>query len=282
MTTPPSLPKISVITPAFNHARFLEQTMRSVLDQQYPALEYWVMDGGSQDGTTDLLRRYDARLAGWVSEKDRGQCHAFNKGLARSAGDIIGWLNSDDVYLHRNLFAAADYFARHPDVDIVFADYLYMDAGGRILKRRREIPFNASIYLWTEDCYHANCAGFFRRRVFDRTGPLPENYHYSMDYDFYLRAAHAGFRFGHVHQYWAAYRLHESSKSVSFHDRQQKESAEIRARLAPHGVPAWMTPALRGGFRAWRILRKALIGSYLPVRLPERVEDMMAIATTAE
>lgn len=270
-----SLPRISVITPAFNHARYLEPTMQSVLRQRYPNLEYWVMDGGSPDGTADLLRRYDAHLAGWVSEKDRGQCHAFNKGLARATGDIIGWLNSDDVYLNHNLFAAADYFARHPEIDIVFTDYLYMDAQGRILKRRRELPFSAAIYLWTEDCYHANCAGFFRRKVFDRLGPLPENYHYAMDYDYYLRAAGAGLRIGHVHQYWAAYRLHEGSKSVSFYDRQQKECAEIRARLAPPGVPPWITPALRGGFRAWRLLRKALIGSYLPVRLPAHIDDLM-------
>lgn len=271
-----ALPRISVITPSFNQARYLALTLRSVLDQRYPNLEYWVMDGGSRDGTTDLLRQHDARLAGWVSEPDRGQAHAFNKGLARATGELIGWVNSDDVYLNRNLFAAAAYFRAHPEVDIVFTDYLYIDAADRVLKRRREIPFDYPTYLWSGDCYHANCAGFFRRRVFDRIGPLDESLHYSMDYEFYLRAARAGLRFGHRHAYWAAYRLHDASKSVSQLDKMQAEGRAMLARCRPAGVAPARTALLTRWYKTRRLLTKLAAGSYLPARLPATVQEWMA------
>lgn len=270
------LPRISVITPSFNQARYLALTLRSVLDQRYPNLEYWVMDGGSRDGTVDLLRRHEAQLAGWVSEPDRGQAHAFNKGLARATGELIGWINSDDVYLNRNLAAAAEFFRTHPDVDIVFTDYLYIDAADRVLKRRREIPFDYATYLWSGDCYHANCAGFFRRRVFDRIGPLDEQLHYCMDYEFYLRAARAGLRFAHLHAYWAAYRLHDTSKSVSQLDRMRAEGRAMLARYRPAGTSAARTAARARWYQARRLLAKLAQGSYAPARLPATVQEWMA------
>lgn len=259
-----SEPKISVITPSFNQAAFLEATLKSVLDQQYPQTELIVMDGGSTDGSADILKKFDARLAHWVSEKDRGQSHAFNKGLAKATGDIIGWLNSDDLYLHPCMREAAEYFAAHPEVDIVFADYIFIDEHGRYLRRRREPAFDFNAYVWTEDCYHANCAGFFRKRVFDRLGGLSEEFHYGMDYELYLRAHREGFRFGHVRSYWGAYRFHSQSKSIAAFDKQQSDARVIfeRFRGTPSSGPGFA--ARKKFYAAQRIVKKALLGSYFP------------------
>ena len=254
-----SLPNISVITPSFNQAAFLEATLKSILDQNYPHTEMIVMDGGSTDRSPEILRAYEGRLAHWVSEKDRGQSHAFNKGFAKATGEIIGWLNSDDLYLGRCLFEAADYFAAHPDIDIIFADYIFIDEHGRFLKRRREPAFDFQTYLWTDDCYHANCAGFFRKRVFDRLGGLDETLHFGMDFEFYLRAAKAGFRFGQVRPFWGAYRLHQASKSISAHDRQVADARTIMARYRPANTGSARASALKCLFSARRLAVKACL-----------------------
>src|ERR1700720_4624543 len=120
------LPKISVVTPSFNQRRFIERTIRSVLDQGYPALEYWVFDGGSTDETVAILQRYTDELR-WISEKDRGQSHAVNKGLRASSGEIIGWLNSNDVYYPETLAAVAARFRAEPEIDLVYGAANHID-----------------------------------------------------------------------------------------------------------------------------------------------------------
>ncbi|MGQ0603596.1 MAG: glycosyltransferase family 2 protein, partial [Anaerolineales bacterium] len=122
------LPRLSIITPSFNQAQFLEATLRSVLDQHYPNLEYLVIDGGSTDDSVAIIQRYADRLAYWVSEKDRGQSDAINKGLARATGEIVAWLNSDDTYLPGALAAQAGYLCAHTDVEVVYGDCVYTDA----------------------------------------------------------------------------------------------------------------------------------------------------------
>ena len=255
-------PKISVITPSFNQGKYLERTICSVLNQDYPDLEYIIIDGESTDKSVEVIRKYKNYLTYWVSEKDKGQSHAFNKGLREATGEIIGWINSDDLYLNRCLFQAAEYFRLHPSIDIVFSDYYYVDQNDGFIKRRKEIPFNYAIYIWTGDCYHANCAGFFRKRVFERAGLLDESLHYGMDYEFYLRASRAGLKFGHVRQYWGAYRLHGESKSVASHELQTRDSVNITDRFVPataSGFGRWWRKEL---FRVFRISWKCLLGSY--------------------
>ena len=124
------LPRITVITPSFNQAPYLEQAISSVLDQGYPNLEYIIIDGGSTDGSVDILRKFEGRLAYWVSEKDRGQGHAINKGLQRATGDIIAYLNSDDYYLEGTFARVADYFGCHPDVDLIHGRCRVVDERG--------------------------------------------------------------------------------------------------------------------------------------------------------
>ncbi len=259
-----SVERISVIMPSYQQAQFLDRAIRSVTRQAYPGLECIVVDGGSIDGSVEVIRQHQDHLAWWVSERDHGQSHAFNKGLPHATGSIIGWLNSDDLYVDDCLLKAAAYFAANPAIDIVFSDYAFVDQAGRFLKLRREPKFNAQIYLWTADCYHANCAGFFRRRVFDRIGGLDESLHYGMDYEWYLRAAGAGFRFGHVRDVWGAYRLHQASKSTTSYAQMLQEGGEIARRYVPVPTSAWRAAARRVAWRSLRRAQKLLIGAYLP------------------
>src|SRR5262249_46923914 len=129
-------PRITIITPSFNQAQFFEQTIASVLDQNYPNLEYIIIDGGSQDHSVEIIRKYDHRLAYWVSEKDRGQTHAINKGLERATGDIIAYLNSDDFYLAGTLHRVAEYFQQHPDVDLLHGRCRTVNVNGEKIGER--------------------------------------------------------------------------------------------------------------------------------------------------
>src|SRR6266576_1298377 len=122
-------PKISIVTPSFNQGRFLEETILSVLNQNYPNLEYIIIDGGSTDETVDVIRRYEDRLAYWVSEKDRGQVHAINKGIEKTTGDLFGFINSDDLYLPGTFSAVAEYFESHPQAEWVCGDTIMFEAG---------------------------------------------------------------------------------------------------------------------------------------------------------
>lgn len=126
-------PLVSIVTPSYNQARYLETTLRSVLDQNYPAIEYLVADGGSTDGSVEVLQRYTDRLAWWVSEPDRGQTDALNKGFARARGEILAWLNSDDTYEPGAIAAAVAYLTAHPEIGMVYADTHFIDENGRPL-----------------------------------------------------------------------------------------------------------------------------------------------------
>jgi len=257
-------PKISVITPSFNQGAFLERTINSVIKQGYPNLEYIIIDGGSTDNSVEIIRKYEKYLKYWVSEKDKGQSQAFNKGLKIASGDIIGWLNSDDLYLDRCIFQGVEYFDRNPAIDIVFSDYYFIDGDNKIIKRRREIPFNYNIYLWTADCYHANCAGFFRRKVFDIIGGINEDLHYGMDYELYLRAAKSGLKFGHLKAYWGAYRMHGQSKSVAGYSLMKNEGETISALFYSAKISKFGLWWRKIFFKTLRIVWKFAIGSYGP------------------
>jgi glycosyltransferase involved in cell wall biosynthesis len=204
-------PALSVVTPSFNQARFIERTIRSVLDQEgVPSLEYVVFDGGSTDGTVDVLRRYEGRLR-FVSRPDRGQADAVNQGLAATTGEVIGWLNSDDVYAPGALASVLRYFADHPGTDVVYGDADHIDVDGRVLE-----PY------YTEDwdyerlkdvCFVCQPAVFFRRRVVERFGPLDARLRYCMDYEYWLRVG-AHVPFVRIPGVLAGSRLYESNKTL--------------------------------------------------------------------
>jgi GT2 family glycosyltransferase len=201
---------VSIITPSFNQASYLEQTMRSVLDQDYADIEYLVIDGGSTDGSVDIIKKYESRLAYWVSEKDSGQADAINKGMARAKGEIVAWLNSDDYYLPGAVSAAVKVFDANPDVVIVYADMLAVDEHGQI--------FNTLRYrqLTLEDLLSFQIIGqpavFMRRAAFENAGGLDLSYHFMLDHHLWIRIAAQG-RILHVPQMWAAARYHAEAKN---------------------------------------------------------------------
>ncbi|MHB8580427.1 MAG: glycosyltransferase family 2 protein [Ignavibacteriaceae bacterium] len=253
--------KISIITPSLNQGKFLERTIQSVLSQNVEKLEYILIDGGSIDNTIDIIKKYQNYLAYWISEKDKGQSNAFNKGLDVASGDIIGWINSDDIYYDGAFSESVKIFNESPSVDVVFGDYNFIDEHDNIIKTRKEIPFDYNIYLWTKDCYHANCAAFFRRQCFERVGKLREDLHYGMDYEFYLRLGKINCQFKHTPKILGAYRYHTSSKSVAQLPEMKKEGERIYREYCSD-IPGIEKTVNTYYYRAKRIIKKIMRGSY--------------------
>jgi GT2 family glycosyltransferase len=198
------------VTPSYNQASFLETTIRSVLEQDYPSVEYFVMDGGSTDGSVDVIQKYAGRLTGWVSEKDRGQGDAINKGLARAKGEIVAWLNSDDYYLPGAISSAVKIFQQNPDVLLVYGNMYAVDENGQTLNLLRYSQYSLEDLL----CFQiiGQPAVFFRRPAYEQAGGLDIAYHYMLDHLLWIRIAQQG-KLLYVPQTWAAARFHSQAKN---------------------------------------------------------------------
>jgi len=208
------LPKISIVTPSYNQGQFLEETIQSVLSQDYPHLEYFVFDGGSTDNSVDIIKKYEDQLACWVSEPDRGQSDAINKGFRRATGEIVTWLCSDDTYFPEALKSAGAFFSKHPEVDVVYGDVAAIDAKSQIFAAIRSLNFSL-LGLLSRIGSIPQPASFFRHKILDQVGFLDEKIDYCMDYEFYLRTAIAGFKFQRIPKTLATYRYHSASKTVT-------------------------------------------------------------------
>ena len=191
-----SWPRVSIVTPSYNQGQFIEETIRSVLLQGYPDLEYIIIDGGSTDGSVDIIRKYEPWLAYWVSEPDQGQSHAFNKGIHAATGEWFYFLNSDDYLLDENSISRVmDYIDHHPGYSIYMGKIWSVDAEGRVRGKRgkNEAPFAYSVYthdiLLNQEAMVVHQGTFYRRRVFERAGVYSERLYYHMDYEFHLRAS---------------------------------------------------------------------------------------------
>lgn len=257
-----SKPPISIVVPSYNQGQFVRATLDSILAQNVEGIEILVMDGGSKDGTVDVLRSYGNKIQ-WVSEKDRGQSHAINKGFERARSDILGYVNSDDTYQPGALAAVLEAFRQHPESDFVYGDFNYIDAAGNILARRRTTNFDYDILRFDHN-FICQPASFWRRSVIERIGPIAEDLYYLMDYEYYLRAAAAGMRFFHVRQNLANLRLHKECKTVSGKsESQQRYMAQRAAILAPysfHVHPPVLDRALHLALKA--ALRVKKMGRY--------------------
>ena len=203
---------VSIVTPSFNQAQYLEQTLRSVLEQDYPRIEYIVIDGASTDGSVELIKKWEDRLAYWVSEKDSGQAEAVNKGLARATGDIIAWINSDDFYYPGAIASAVKAFDAHPEAGLVYGDTVAVDEKGEF------IHFPKYAQWGLEDLLTFNIIGqpavFMRRGVLLKAGFLDPSFHYLLDHQLWIRmASHAPMVY--IPERWAAGRFHESAKNVA-------------------------------------------------------------------
>ncbi len=205
-------PLVSVVTPSYNQAAYLEATLRSVLEQDYPAIEYLVVDGGSRDGSQEIIQRYAQRLAWWVSEKDSGQAEAINKGFARASGEFVAWLNSDDLYLPGAVSAAVQAFAQNPAAGMVFGDVVSIDAAGQAINVMRCGDYGLDDLLQYKII--SQPAVFMRRAVLEQAGYLDLQRHYMLDHHLWLRIAQLA-PLRHVPANWAAARFHENAKNVS-------------------------------------------------------------------
>jgi glycosyl transferase family 2 len=250
-----SWPKITIITPSFNQGRFIEETIRSVLLQNYPNLEYFVYDAGSSDGSVQTIRTYEPWLSFWVSEQDRGQAHAINRGLARASGEIIAWLNSDDTYRPGALAAAAAAAARYPDAAVVYADANWVDTDGRLLRSVLSLPYDRHYLLREANCIPQSSA-FLRRRAFLDAGGLDESLHFAMDYDLWLKLGQTG-HLVHVPEVWSHARIHAAAKTSSGDIGYSKEVERVARKHGGSGLPSghrqWMEEVhLRRAFDAYR------------------------------
>ncbi|MGA2702278.1 MAG: glycosyltransferase family 2 protein [Isosphaeraceae bacterium] len=248
--TPPTL---SIITPSFNQGRFLEETILSVLNQRYPHLEYVVIDGGSTDDSVEVIRRYEHRLAYWVSETDRGQVHAINKGLERVTGNVVAFLNSDDTYLPGALWTVGNHFARHPECEWLCGDTLIFGEGHETRLIQARVPKTVGHCLcWA---YGAPQPGMFWKRPMLAEG-FSEKWQYDFDHEMYVRLLLAGHVCHHLPLPLASYRLHAVSKTVAEGHRQDEEFDRIAEYYEPH---------LRGAQRRWcratRFLRRSYSAS---------------------
>lgn len=227
-------PRITVVTPSFNQAGFLERTIRSVLDQGYPNLEYIVTDGGSSDGSMEVIRKYADRLAYWVSEPDGGQVDAINNGLRRATGEWLCWQNSDDIFFPGAFDDLARAAVEHPEAGLIIGNMMLIDEVDRPLRDLRYVTPDHGALL-AEGMLLANQAAFWHRDVQQRVGLLDESYHCSFDYDWFLRLT-AECHGVHVNRTWGGLRLHGATKTSNLAVRFLEENRRI---LAGREMPGW-------------------------------------------
>lgn len=222
-------PIISIVTPSYNQAGFLENTIKSVVTQRYPNIEYIVMDGGSKDGSEQIIRRYNQHLAYWVSEKDKGQTNALNQGFIRSSGEIMAYLNSDDLLLPGSLQYVAIYFLEHPDVDVIYGHRILINENGDEIGRWI-LPNHSDEVIKLVD-YVPQETLFWRRSIWEKAGGcFDESFHYAMDWDLIVRFISNGARIVRVPVFIGAFRVHDKQKTTASLEVGTTEVERIRMR----------------------------------------------------
>jgi glycosyltransferase involved in cell wall biosynthesis len=206
-------PKISIVTPSYNQGQFIEETIRSVVCQNYPDIEYFIIDGGSEDCTVDIIRKYENLLSYWVSESDNGQTDAINKGLKLATGDIIAYLNSDDVYCPNIFLKIADFFEQNPGIAMVYGNVVHIDCNGKLLSVVRTGRLDKTKYLLNQ--FHLpQPSVFFRSCVLNEIGYFDSRYHLAMDKEYWTRILFH-FQIGYLPEIVARVRIYDEAKSSS-------------------------------------------------------------------
>jgi len=205
-------PNISIVTPSFNQGKFLEETIQSLFNQNYPTLEYFIVDGGSTDNSGDIIKKYEDKIDWWVNEPDKGQSDAINKGFQKAKGDWLCWVNSDDILLPDVLEKVAKAFNKNPEVDIITGNVLYINEDDFIVRcvrvpRMRWFFYRRSVGFFTAP------AIFFKKELYEKVGGLDINLHYSMDIDLWHKFRLAGANIYHIKEYLGAFRVHSFSKT---------------------------------------------------------------------
>jgi glycosyltransferase involved in cell wall biosynthesis len=256
---------VSIITPSYNQAKYLEETIKSFLTQNYSSIEYIVIDGASTDGSVEIIKNYADRVAYWVSEKDNGQADAINKGFHYANGEIVAWLNSDDYYLLGTIEKAVKAFEENPDVVLVYGNMLAVDENG---DRFNTLTYNQ---LTLEDllCFQiiGQPAVFFRRSALQKTNGLDLTYHYLLDHLLWIQIAQQG-RILHVNETWSAARYHEEAKNRAKAAEFGREAFRILefVRQDKTLAPIFENVKLRALASAHRVDARYLLDGGLPVK----------------
>ena len=246
--------RISIVTPSFNQGRFIEKCLHSVKAQQGGvfSVEHIILDNCSTDTTGEALARYQAD-SGNVDvrifvEPDGGQTAAINRGFSLAKGDVVCWLNTDEWYEDNALAKIADFFTLHPDIDVVFGDCDFIDSNGELVKRKREFLYSESMLVYY-GCFIPSCATFIRRRVIDEGVMLNPEFKVTMDFDWYVRIAKAGYRFAHLPMTLASFTWHDNNISSNFIERRIIERRLVQDRFSGVPGPDWFRTFIYGVMR---------------------------------
>lgn len=228
-------PRVSIITPSFNQAKYIEETILSVRVQDYPHIEHIVIDGGSTDGTLGILRKYEDKLT-WISEPDGGQADAINKGFQRATGDILGWVNSDDLYVPGAIRAVVEHFQAHPEDSFIYGDAEALDESGKSYGIRTHVKQGGWKELVGELDFIVQPASFWRAEVWRQCGELDEALHYTLDYEYWMRAANQ-FPPRYIPVLLAKERLYAAAKTFSGAVTRMEEIEMVARRHGGDGLP---------------------------------------------
>lgn len=249
------VPKVSVVTPSYNQAQFLEASIRSVLEQDYPNIEYIVIDGGSKDDSVEIIQKYADRLDYWVSEKDKGHADALNKGFTRATGEILAWLNSDDIYYPGAVSEAVAFLNENPQVGMVYANANLIDQDGRTIGKfaAKQTDYRN---LMRGSVHIPQATTFFRADLWLQVGPLDLSLFFAFDYDLWVKLAKVS-EIRYLPRLWADFRLHDAGKSVINDDRCYPDMLKVHQREGGH----WLSQMR---LRMWT---RRLLYAWLPVQL---------------
>ena len=221
-----TVPRVSVIMPSYNQATYIERSILSVLNQNYPNLEFIIIDGGSTDGSVDIIRKYEEYLYYWVSEKDRGQTHAINKGLKVATGELMGFQNSDDIYMPKAFEQIAEAYAKHPSAGVIYGDFFHVDERDNILDEQVLIKACCWIQVFHGPQIH-NQAAFWKRWVYEKVGPLNESLRFDMDYEYFCRILCYAIPTVHLKLHIGGFRHHDKTKTSTLKHISKKELKEV-------------------------------------------------------
>src|SRR6516225_2327765 len=290
---PPNTPRIAIVTPSLNHAAYLKQAIDSILGQEYPNLAYFVQDGGSKDGSADILNSYNGQLA-WRSEPDTGQANAINRAFETIDGDIMAYINSDDLLLPGTLSYVARFFQRNPKVDVVYGHRICIDRDGLEIGRWVLPQHDLEAIKWAD--YIPQETMFWRRRVWDAVGPFDESFEFALDWDFILRAQAEGYTFRRLPRFLGCFRVHDEQKTLALKQVGQQECDILRKRTFGT-VPTYVeiNDGLRRYMRRhialhivsrlkerWSKYRGQLVRVKLPVKTMIRNEDAKTLSWNAK
>lgn len=231
--------KISIVTPNYNYGKYLRKAIASVKSQVEGGkvsfeVEHIVIDGGSSDGTPDMLREHEAASSGivgyefrWISEPDKGQTDAINKGLRMATGDVVCWLNADEYYLPGALGKVALAFDQYPKADFIYGEPLFVDAQDKPIRVKRDHPFSKFVLLY-HDCHIASCCSFWRRKILEAGHYLDDSYKVTMDYEYWCRLVRLGFTFQFIPNVIGAFTWHEKNVSVVYDERRKEELLKVK------------------------------------------------------